>query len=89
VAVYTVDTASAEVGARVAVLVVASYETVAPTNELLGFLSSNVVPLIVAAAIASLNVAVTALVTGTFVAPPAGEVAVTVGPVASTAYVAA
>ena len=50
---------------------------------LAGFRSSNVVVLIQAGSIASLNVAVTPVAVLTLVAPPAGVTAVTVGGVVS------
>src|SRR5437764_7016858 len=82
VAVYVTPGVSVGVGSNVATCVVALYDTDAAmlVDE---SLSTNVVAVIVAAFIASLKVAVTLVVPLTFVAPLAGDVAVTVGGVTS------
>ena len=78
VAVYVVPAASAAVGVSVAVVVAASYETLAATAPP-GPASVNDVLVSVAGFIARENVADTAVPVDTPVAPSAGLFAVTVG----------
>jgi hypothetical protein len=84
VAVYVVPFASAAPGVRVAVLVAASYATLAATGAAAPWAVSVKVELvIVAASIAPENVALTCASTAMSVAPAAGVVEVTVGPAAT------
>ena len=85
VAVYVVESDSDDDGWSVAVRVAGSYVTTAGTIRLDGSRSWKVLDPIVAASIASLNVAVTFESMPTEVAPFAGETAVTVGGVVSGA----
>jgi hypothetical protein len=83
VAVYGVPAARSAVGFNVATLVVLSYATAAATVVPVPVLNVNVPDVIVEASMASENVPVTFVVTATPVAPPVGDVAVTVGAVVS------
>jgi hypothetical protein len=85
VAVNTVLLARTAVGVNVAV--VPAYVTVPATRVAPGPVKVNVAPLIVAAFMASLNVAETRVFTGTAVAPLAGTVEITVGGAAAAAVV--
>src|SRR5581483_8393616 len=82
-AVYVVAYANDAPGCSFAVLVGASYVTVAATSALLASRSSKVLPLTVTALSGSLNVAVTAVPGDTAVAPFDGAVAVICGLVVS------
>ncbi len=75
-------------GARVAVRVAASQDTVDATSAPAPVRSSRVAPLIVAASMPSLNVAAGRVVRLCAVAPAAGTTALTTGAPASAAYVA-
>jgi hypothetical protein len=75
--------ASALVGVRVATPLPVLYVTNASTATFDGFLSVNVVPVIVPEFIGSLNVAVTTVAVLTLAAPLGGEKFVTVGGVVS------
>ena len=78
--------ASAALGVKVAVFVPELNDTDPLTSALVAvFLSLMLVPLIVPADIASLNVTLTFVVIATFVAPPVGTVPDTVGAVVSGA----
>ena len=81
-------TTNGVVGVKVATRVVALYETVPAFATLpIVVLKLNVVPLIVAGFMSSLNVTVTTLPTGTLMALFAGDVAMTVGAVVSAIVV--